>query len=253
MKKELVMNLNRLDLLLAQALYRGLGHISEPHRHHAVQIGISFDAPIKLRRSSHEPWQEVKGFVVAPNAVHQIDSADQRCAFVWSETVRTKLDFDWRVTTPGEHEALYKLLNDASLFGDPKGVVQRVLELTQTDPDTHLLDKRVEQVKHWLTTDFSREDLATFAARVHLSPSRLRHLFQATTGISMQRYALWQKTMRAIRLASESSVTDGSLDAGFSDSSHFSRMFRQSFGLTYSSVSRSVQVRTWVRELGFEE
>jgi AraC-like DNA-binding protein len=78
-------------------------------------------------------------------------------------------------------------------------------------------------------------DLAKWTS---LSESRARHLFKEETGVPFTQYLKWLRMMKAIKHACTSgkSLTDAAHMAGFSDSAHLSRMFKQFFGLMPSSV-----------------
>ena len=81
--------------------------------------------------------------------------------------------------------------------------------------------------------------LATASQGIHLSPSRLRHLFVEQTGLAFKTYLLWLRLVRAVYLYSEGqSLTEAAHGAGFSDSAHFSRIFRRTFGLPATTLAR---------------
>lgn len=80
------------------------------------------------------------------------------------------------------------------------------------------------------------------AATAHLSASRFNHLFRAEMGVSFRSYRVWSQVRAAMgALVTNPTLTMAALDAGFVDSSHFSRMFRQTFGMTPSSVLKSLK------------
>ncbi|QTN28519.1 AraC family transcriptional regulator [Rhodoferax sp. AJA081-3] len=80
------------------------------------------------------------------------------------------------------------------------------------------------------------------AAMAHLSASRFNHLFRAEMGVSFRSYRVWSQVRAAmVALAANPTLTHAALDAGFVDSSHFSRMFRQTFGMTPSSVLKPLK------------
>lgn len=82
--------------------------------------------------------------------------------------------------------------------------------------------------------------LATASQGIHLSPSRLRHLFVEQTGLAFRTYLLWLRLVRAVQLYSEGhSLTEAAHQAGFSDSAHFSRMFKRTFGLPATTLTRT--------------
>jgi AraC-like DNA-binding protein len=74
--------------------------------------------------------------------------------------------------------------------------------------------------------------LRDVAAAVHLSPSRLRHLFVQETGTTFRGYVLWLRINRAVAAMMDGCTwTDAAHETGFSDSAHLSRTFRRMFGI----------------------
>jgi AraC-like DNA-binding protein len=83
--------------------------------------------------------------------------------------------------------------------------------------------------------------LEAVAAAVHLSPSRLAHLFSAQVGIPLRPYVRWQRIQHAIRLvAGGESLTAAAHHAGFTDGSHFTRVFKRSFGAAPSTYAAAI-------------
>lgn len=81
--------------------------------------------------------------------------------------------------------------------------------------------------------------LASAAESVCLSPSRMRHLFVEQTGLAFKTYVLWLRLLRAVQVYSQGqSLTEAAHAAGFSDSAHFSRVFRRTFGLPATTLTR---------------
>ncbi|KAA1249354.1 AraC family transcriptional regulator [Mycobacterium simiae] len=81
------------------------------------------------------------------------------------------------------------------------------------------------------------------AARVGLSAGRLTHLFSAQIGLPLRRYVLWLRLIAALRAAAAGSdLTAAAHTAGFSDSAHLTRTCRAMFGLTPSTLHRSIDV-----------
>ena len=74
---------------------------------------------------------------------------------------------------------------------------------------------------------------------MYLSPSRLRHLFVEQTGLAFKTYLLWLRLVRALEIYAEGrSLTESAHAAGFSDSAHFSRIFKRTFGLPATTLRR---------------
>lgn len=61
-------------------------------------------------------------------------------------------------------------------------------------------------------------------------------------GVSLRTYRVWSQVRLAMAgLAFSPRLTDAALHGEFSDSAHFSRMFRQTFGMTPSSVLKPLK------------
>lgn len=103
-----------------------------------------------------------------------------------------------------------------------------------------LPDPRVQRILEHAAAHLDEPLSLTKAAQgIYLSPSRLRHLFVEQTGLAFKTYLLWLRLVRAVQVYSEGkSLTEAAHLAGFSDSAHFSRIFRRTFGLPASTLTR---------------
>jgi len=105
-----------------------------------------------------------------------------------------------------------------------------------------ILDTRVAKAISLMHADpeksFSENFLANETA---LSSSRFRHLFNEQMGISYRHYRVWRRLLEAGRQISQTdNLTAAALDAGFSDLSHFSNHYRNTFGIKPSAVFRGL-------------
>lgn len=100
------------------------------------------------------------------------------------------------------------------------------------------LDPRVRDIIELIHSSAAENlPLASLAARVNLSTSRLVNLFKSQVGIPVRRYRLWHRVFRACcRLAEGDSTTDAALTAGFSDAAHLTHTFRDILGITPSDL-----------------
>jgi AraC-like DNA-binding protein len=84
--------------------------------------------------------------------------------------------------------------------------------------------------------------IGRLASEVDLSSSRLLHLIKAETGVSYRRFRMWQRVRYALSIYGfQNSLTYSSFEAGFNDSSHFTRCFKSFYGATPSSVLKSLE------------
>jgi AraC family transcriptional regulator len=222
-----------------------------PHAHHSIQISVALDEPdgtFLFRGASSGEWQRFEAAIVLPHHPHEFDGCDGSVAhvFVEPETERGR--------------ALLSRLNGAGIAGLAADDVRRgAAELrrgwrAKTADDRVLLaasDRLIDElcgpidarpattpriaaavafISSRIATDVS---LADVAAAVHLSPSRLRHLFVEEVGTTFRGYVLWRRILHAAAAMMDGrSWTEAAHDAGFADSAHLSRTFRRMFGVS---------------------
>ncbi len=79
--------------------------------------------------------------------------------------------------------------------------------------------------------------LSELSRHLGLSLSRTTHFFSSAIGLSLKSYMLWQKSAAAAELfISPQSLTEVAHGAGFCDSAHLSRTWKNKFGTTPSYV-----------------
>ncbi len=108
-------------------------------------------------------------------------------------------------------------------------------------------DERVTKIIQYLReNDVEYEQMMhTFTGIVHLSESRLSHLFKQNIGVSLKKYVVWCKLRAAIShyLDKGEDLFRTLIASGFYDHPHFSKAFKTMFGVKPSQAynSRTVQ------------
>ncbi len=240
----------RVFLSVGRALYLGPAGDTSPHAHHALQVGVSLEAPLRLRHEGGE-WQEHEGVIIAPDVPHQLDGGWGDLVLFYVEPEST--DGRRLLTTPGEPIRPVS----ASSIAAVRAVVRRiaghppnqtslgavVADLMQSvgfaRDAARPVDSRVERVVGQLREKLgAKVEMAELARGVGLSPSRLRHVFRREIGMSAQSYIVWLRINEACAaLARGASLSDAAYQVGFSDAAHFTRTFRRTFGLAPSQVA----------------
>ena len=225
----------------------------EMHAHHAVQLVVSLNESYPANLGGEE-FAAVRGFLIDRDVPHacRSENADLLVTSVDAETdkgkclrrilgdnkfrliedvlpVKTIEDFSvsFRKNENFDHSALLAMLVEnggaAALKSDSR-IVQAI----------DFIGDNIE-------TDFR---ISGIAASVHLSESRLRHLFRERVGISISSYVLWTRMKLALRemLAGKTSLADAAHAAGFSDHAHFTRNFRRMFGVPPSLLVKYTEV-----------
>jgi AraC-like DNA-binding protein len=244
----------RIFLSVGRAVYLGPAGDTTPHAHHALQVSIGLDAPIRLRQRGAR-WRQYDGAVVAPDLPHQLDGG-------WGDVLLFYLEPEstdgrrWLGATRGDIHSLAEetvaALRSAArrLGGQPPtdSILGRVhadlLEGLGLAPAQGPFDPRVAQALEQIrVTQHPASSLGELARAVGLSPSRFRHLFRREVGMSAQSYTVWLRIYEACQaVARGRSLSRAALEAGFSDAAHFTRTFRRTFGLAPSQVARALTV-----------
>jgi AraC-like DNA-binding protein len=228
--------------------------VAGSHAHHAMQITLAPEHPVRLRGAGDPQWRRSHASIVMPHAPHQFDGCggDVVMVFVEPETAVGRAlmarygdsalaDIVDDAVIDMARFVLHGLDDDASdeaLVAGAKRIVDR---LAGEIPAAAMVDPRIATVVEWMRGRLASPiALAEAAAVVHLSPGRFRHLFVAQTGISFRAYLLWARVGTAMVAAmGGASWTAAAQDAGFADSAHFSRTCRRMFGIAPSMLDRA--------------
>jgi AraC-like DNA-binding protein len=237
-------------------LFLGRHLNTAPHCHFSGSITISLDTPIRFREQGKE-WCVTRGCAARPNAHFEFDVQDALVMNVQLDpemdqcAVLDALDFgDGDVV--GLHDALVlplaDKLNVLAQAGRVSGHALRraMLEAMKPGPSpSRSFDPRIARVLELLKSAFPEAPTSgELAAEVGLSEGRLIHLFGEQLGVPLRRYVLWLRVRYMLFcLSMNQNLTDAAHEAGFSDSAHYSRVFREMFGFPPSKMFRSDSVR----------
>ncbi|TGM74482.1 AraC family transcriptional regulator [Leptospira mtsangambouensis] len=110
------------------------------------------------------------------------------------------------------------------------------------------IDERILRIAHKVRTELPNTiRMKEIGKEFSISDDRLVRLFKESMGIPLRRYLLWVKLLKASYLLKNGiSLTEVAHAAGFSDSAHFTRTFKENFGFVPSLFFghlRSTEVR----------
>lgn len=255
-------------------LYLGESFDTVLHRHHSVQITIGVEENLQLVNTDGKALC-AKAIIVPANYPHKLSASSSAIASLFID-VKSQFyqqlrlgckhinltHFQEVVLSKASLESLRGLvamkqpdyvkngletyakeLVHGSADADVQKKVEHFIEqvinastikgICQTPLDDRIL-KVLEQLDNVKDGQTAIHDLAN---RVNLSASRLAHLFKAQVGIPIRRYSLWRRLRYAIAYAhQQQSLTEGAHYAGFADSAHLSRVFKEMFGISPSLI-----------------
>lgn len=225
------------------AVGRSLGAVP-PHSHHAVQISIGLDGPVKFR-DPDGPWQEFEGAAILPDVAHAFDGCDTLVTMLFVDPDGPEgrwLRLSLRTPIAGiPRERVAEYLPAMRSFPadrpDPATAARLISGVVRAicvgSPALKQLDDRIVRALELIRQgDVRRLPLAAVAKAVYLSPSRFAHLFTEEVGLPFRRYVLWRKLNRAMAAFGRGgNLSEAAHEAGFADSAHLTRSWNQMFGI----------------------
>lgn len=224
----------QLTLAPGAVFYAGPGGQAGQHRHLAVQIIRTHGEPFTVTLD-HE--RVTASAALIPSGV--------------SHSFEAESPIDLALVEPegpvGSHlQEIALQMSGQDLAGRiPTESIDPFLVLASLDPEDSqrsstptVLSPVVEAAVAFVERSLEgRPRLRDAAAEVHISPSRLTHLFTTEVGIPFRNYVLWARLRRMVLLVGEGdNLTQAAHGSGFSDSAHLSRVFRDHFGLPPSAL-----------------
>ncbi|HEY0844487.1 MAG TPA: AraC family transcriptional regulator [Noviherbaspirillum sp.] len=236
---------NTLTLGTDRALYIGDLPATDWHRHASpvLLIGLSGRFAVRLPGGHVESCHSA---LVAAGVEHVFDPCGERVALVYLEpdaVEARRLRHSFALHGPVIFDPAMRPVSRHSYERYLGAFDLRMLLGPSLDTPAAPLDARVARVLQPLRTPrdtpWERNELA---AAARLSASRFNHLFSAEMGVSFRDYRIWSQVRAAILgFRPDGSLTDASLNGAFADSAHFSRMFRQTFGMTPTTVLKPLK------------
>jgi AraC family transcriptional regulator len=232
-----------------------VGH-TQFHQHYAVQVCFPFSGPLHVETSENSRSVE-DVLVIGSNVSHRLSTPNATAKLLYIEP--NLIGQNTEKLTVDEVEALDI---PASRLKAIEQTLDHYPKLVQADFGLSLarliwpeeaartgftvIDPRIQKS---LADIDAAEDLNISLSQIvdssGLSASRFRHLFSAQIGMPFKSYLLWIKLQRAFQsLATDSSLTRAAHIAGFSDSSHLSRTFKRTFGLTPADLNKNAHFTT---------
>lgn len=219
------------------------------HLHGAPVFIAGVHGSFRLRLPGGD-WTACRAAVIPAGVRHALDlGGDPLAAFypepdVASLSALTRLGRGWderQQILLGRQPALAafrELYDDAASVEFSGEALDDLLGFALRRDGNPTLDPRLGRIVRFLDEHpYDLTGAATLAHAQGLSVSRFLHLFSEQIGVPFRRYRIWNRVRAAMKLAlGGSSFTDAAAGAGFTDSAHFARCFRETFGVTPSYV-----------------
>ena len=245
----------------SRALIFGVPVNAAPHSHNAPQLSIGLDEQFSLSCGENLEPKVMRAALIGANVEHSFgDSSGRLINLYFDPESRTARELSDRMNPSSnleiETEAVESLLADLrngwessfscrDAFALTENLLQTLFQSRKFESDYDPRIKRALEILKNAPDNLISADAV--AAEINLSPSRFAHLFRNQVGLPVRRYLLWTRLRNAVRMLGEGeSLTTIAHAAGFADSAHLTRTFKQMFGVAPSEIfqnSQFVQVR----------
>ena len=215
-----------------------------PHHHHAIQVIFpksdslclldeqTVCQPLIIDANIEHQLQMDEGWILLIEPKSRLGEAlslklagSSFLIFNMQETVLSPLPIQGKKPPPPLNALLQQLkLPQQDLFINNSTVADKRIQILLTQLDQCLQGQCLKPI-NWRASEIAQQ--------LALSESRFLHLFKEQLGIAWRPYLLWRRMICAIQaILNDSSATDAAHLAGFSDSAHLSRTFKNNFGMS---------------------
>lgn len=210
------------------------------HKHYAIQISVSLISEMLLFVNNEKT--SGKTFFINSRVEHKLLSKSSQLTILINplSTIGHYLYLD-------KQNILFSILNN-KLSQNLTKVLKKFQSqkitfdafcnmisdiLYSCEAENHFQDDRIIKAIKYMDDNFERVlSLDEVSAHCFLSSTRFLHLFKEKTNLSFRRYQLWNKIVKSLPYLKEMSITETAHTSGFSDSAHYTRTFKETFGVT---------------------
>lgn len=226
-------------------LFVGILTTNEFHKHYALQISVSVDSEMEITQKGE---LETLGdsFCIPSKIEHKLISEDTQLTILINPLSPLghylQLKHDKSNITPLDTELSKRLKTTLTNFKMNQIRFEEFCLLITNhlteykcscEVENHSGDDRIIKALEFFEENFDNVyRLEEIAEITYLSPSRFLHLFKDKTGLSFRRYQLWNKIIKSLPHLAKKSITNTAHTFGFTDSSHYTRTFKETFGVT---------------------
>lgn len=223
------MPINYIDISSGIVGFTQKNYRTNQHRHFYIEVAFPLSGNLSVKTADRD-YNNIESIVINSNWKHSFDCMEGECQLYFidpTSSIGTSLLDQWLTNK--------KNIRVDSFLSLPDFNKQYVNGHTNRKTPERDIDERINACLDWIETNFSREgiNVKKISEVALLSDSRFAHIFKEQTGISVYQYILWKKVEEAILLSQEGfSLTQCAYSLGFTDSAHFTRTFKNMFGIS---------------------
>jgi AraC-like DNA-binding protein len=231
------------------------GPLQKPvrHNHFNMHLVVPLTGNVVVTTEHDGVRAYSEPFLVAANVGHSLDAVQGTLALILIVAPFSNFGVACRGVLGSRDTETFRDRSTVSLIALFRGLCNGVIDQDSCidaiasmcwsivdDPfsiDEETIDNRlVRALSILMNQDSLTLNADDVARRIALSKSRFLHLLHDQLGITFRRFQIWLRLVRSFNEFPQwSTLTDVAHAAGFSDAAHYSRLFKETFGVTPST------------------
>lgn len=221
-----------------------------PHSHYAIQISISLNSTISIV-DKYDKVYRFENFLIKSNTTHHLNCENEHLLLLFYPTSTTGhylqqlseneiSEFSNQLTEKLRKSGI-DFISGKLDFGKTVLEISNMLETFNCEckNQNHFNDKRIKTAIDYLEKNFDRiVPIDEIASKCFLSPSRFLHLFKKETGITYRKVQQWNKVSQSFDMLFKQSLTQTAYQFGFTDSAHFTKVMKETFGFNPKTIKK---------------
>lgn len=225
----------RFAIAQGSGLFLGNTGDNSPHTHYAHQLSVALDKSLEIK--TDKGVMNGTSLFIPAGCKHQLSHGRVISLYVDATSTLAK-ELLTNFSTPKNVSPLPNKLELVirSLVETEADLRQILSQFADQFQPNFGADRRLELVLEMLQKELVEQQLLSLtelANAAMLSESRFSHWFTEHTGLPLRGYRKWLRLLAGTRLiAAGKPLSEATQESLFSDQAHFSRTFKQMFGLT---------------------
>ncbi len=218
-------------------LLRGAFPDTGLHRNPSICLLVGREKPVAVETKGHSSKGD--GFIVESAIEHSVRFDGGQCFVIYVEAPHlSSLNAGRHCGKPLPRE-IVKVVQDHGDNWTEAASVELLSRLQHASAIARRSDEKIDRIVSAIgAAPCLRMSQKEACAISHLERTTMLRRFKRKTGMTFRGYKSWVATKHAIRLVEAGqSIQDAAFDSGFYDAPHFSRTFKNLFGLSPSQAS----------------
>lgn len=243
-----------------QAIFLGRAGEAVQHESPAIKVCVALGESFALRSTANDEWTDHDSAVISAGVPHAIDGRNLPMAMLLlvpetplAQPLAPYLSRGGIATLPDaaveKVRRLFRDLGDHPTDEFTRSLCDEMISAITPGGKYAPIDSRIARGIEWIRS--SRDQgisVQEIAAGVELSESRFSHLFTENVRVPVRRYLLWLRLRDSMHLLAQGrSLTETAHEAGFSDSAHLTRTFRNMLGIAPSALVRESSITSFLQ------